>query len=64
MPHIASACSRVPSKLAKIVPKKLKAKDDWADDGKRKQPYAGTDGKGDWCPSKSSVEVSVRDESY
>ena len=64
MPHIASTCSGVPSKFAKIVPKKLKAKDDWADDDKSKHPYAGTNGKGDWCPSKSSVEVSVRDESY
>ena len=64
MPHIASSCSRVPAKLAKIVAKKIKAKDDWADDSKSKQPYAGTDGKSDWCPSKSPVEVSVRDESY
>ena len=64
MPHIASSCSRVPAKLAKIVAKKIKAKDDWADDSKSKQPNACTDGKGDWCPSKFPVEVSVRDESY
>ena len=64
MSHIASSCSRVPSKLPKIVAEQIDVEDDGADDGKGQQPYSSTDGKGDWCPGKSSVEVSVRDESY
>ena len=50
--------------MAKVVAKKIKAEDDWADDGKCKQPNAGTDGKGDRCPGKLPVKVSVTDKSY
>ena len=64
MPHVASSCCRVPPKLPKIVAEQLDVEDDGADDGKGKHPYSCTDGKGDWCPSKFPVEVSVRDESY
>ena len=64
MSHIASSCSSVPPKHPKIVAEQIDVEDDGADDGKGQQPYSGTYGKGDWCPGKSSVEVSVRDESY
>ena len=64
MSHIASSCSMVPPKLPKIVAEQIDVEDDGADDGKGHQPYYGTDGKGDWCPGKLSVEVSVTDESY
>ena len=64
VPHIADGRSRVPTKLPKIVAEQIDVEDDGADDGKGHQPYYGTDGKGDWCPGESSVEVSVRDESY
>ena len=64
VPHIADGRSRVPPKLPKIVAEQIDVEDDGADDGKGQQPYSGTDGKGDWCPGKLSVEVSVRDESY
>ena len=64
VPHIADGRSRVPPKLPKIVAEQIDVEDDGADDGKGQQPYSGTDGKGDWCSGKLSVEVSVRDESY
>ena len=63
MPYITPCSSRTPAKLAKFVAKQIKAKDVRTDDGKGKHPYAGTDGKRDWCPRELSVEVSLRDES-
>ena len=63
MSHIASSCSRVPPKLPKIVAEQIDVEDDGADDCKGQQPYSGADGKGDGCPGKFSVEVSVKNDS-
>ena len=57
MNHITSSSSGVPTKPAEIVPQEVEAKDNWADNHKRKQPYDKTSANSGGCSGNASVEL-------
>ena len=57
MNHITSSSSGVPTKPAEIVPQEVVAKDNWADNHKRKQPEDKTSANSGGCSGNASVEL-------